>query len=273
LPEFLQLFLCFLFFRKEIPKKILVSKKINPSDFIRSKVYSLIGIVLLILMFVTLLGSEFLGFEIWKVTLSFAFVFLILNLYFGFIYRTNQKRNDYQLSKTKNILNKEKKLGSNEFFIVLYRCPYKIFPLIVVLFIMIHLFMIYGITDFVTGILNTFSGIFSGTIFVSFLSAIMSNIMINQPMTLLFANAMQGPLYSITGVAQISHGLGLIIDSNLGGNLTIYGALAGLMWTKILKNNGVKFSLKDFLKYSLKIVPLVILLTSLALTIQMRFFY
>jgi len=265
--------LCFFIFRKEIPKKILVGEKINPIEFIRSKSYSIIGLSLLFLMFVLLFISDFSGIEIWKITSLFAIVFLLLNLYFGFRHQTNQKTNKYQQSKTKNISEIRKNPQINEFTMVLHRYPYKIFPLIVTLFIIIHLFTLYGITDYVTKILMLFPNIFSGTIFVSFISAITSNIMINQPMTLLFANAMQSPLYSITGTAKLSHGLGLIIGSNLGGNLTIYGALAGLMWTRILRNKGVEVSLKKFVSYSIKIIPLVILITSIALAIQMMFFY
>ncbi len=266
--------LCFFFFKKEIPKKIFVGKKINPKDFIRSKIYSIIGICLLILMFILLFLSDNFEFEIWKITLIFAGIFICLNLYFGFKHKTNQKTNQYQQAKTRHIRgNQEKKLKINEFTMVLHRYPYKIFPLIVTLFVIVHLFTIYGITDVIAKILSLVPGIFSGTIFISFLSAITSNIMINQPMTLLFANAMQSPLYTIIGSAKLSHGLGLIIGSNLGGNLTMYGALAGLMWVRILKNKGIRVSLRKFITYSLKIIPIVILLSAITLAIKIKFLY
>ncbi len=40
-----------------------------------------------------------------------------------------------------------------------------------------------------------------------------------------------------------------IMGSNIGAFLTPFGALAGLMWQKILKGQGIKFGYMDFVKY------------------------
>ena len=39
-----------------------------------------------------------------------------------------------------------------------------------------------------------------------------------------------------------------VIGSNLGACLTPIGALAGIMWSSILKEHGLKFGYTDFLK-------------------------
>ena len=42
--------------------------------------------------------------------------------------------------------------------------------------------------------------------------------------------------------------LATVIGSNLGAFFTPVGALAGIMWSGILKRHGVKFGYGDFLK-------------------------
>ena len=44
-----------------------------------------------------------------------------------------------------------------------------------------------------------------------------------------------------------------IIGSNLGAILTPIGALAGIMWTALLKSYNVKYSYLDFIKYGLAV--------------------
>ncbi len=69
----------------------------------------------------------------------------------------------------------------------------------------------------------------------SFLS---SNLINNIPMSVLFSSLVGN---NISGV------FAAVIGSNLGAFLTPVGALAGIMWTGMLKNHGVKLS---FLKFS-----------------------
>lgn len=53
-----------------------------------------------------------------------------------------------------------------------------------------------------------------------------------------------------------------IIGSNLGACLTPVGALAGIMWTGLLKSYGVKFSFRQFIGYG-AVVALPALLAAL----------
>ena len=47
-----------------------------------------------------------------------------------------------------------------------------------------------------------------------------------------------------------------VIGSNLGAYLTPVGALAGIMWSGLLKRHEVKFSFLDFIKYgTLTVLP------------------
>ena len=52
-----------------------------------------------------------------------------------------------------------------------------------------------------------------------------------------------------------------IIGSNIGAILTPLGALAGIMWMRILKHNNVKYNFLDFTKNGVIILtPVLILL-------------
>ena len=44
-----------------------------------------------------------------------------------------------------------------------------------------------------------------------------------------------------------------VVGSNLGACLTPIGALAGIMWSSILKTHGLKFGYLDFLKIGVTI--------------------
>ncbi|MFA5341368.1 MAG: ArsB/NhaD family transporter, partial [Clostridia bacterium] len=52
---------------------------------------------------------------------------------------------------------------------------------------------------------------------------------------------------------------GSIIGSNIGAFLTPVGALAGIMWTSILKKHEIKYTFLDFVKYGIIIsVPTIL---------------
>ena len=92
-------------------------------------------------------------------------------------------------------------------------------------------------------------------------------------MSMFFSNSILSPSYLITGVNKLSNGLALVVGSNLGDNLTLFGALAGLMWIKMLRYNKIKMSYMKFVSYSVKIVPLTILLTCIVLAAEMKFLF
>ena len=59
----------------------------------------------------------------------------------------------------------------------------------------------------------------------------------------------------------------LLLACNIGAKLTPIGSLATILWLSILSKNGVKISLKDYLIFSLKITPFVLLFSLLALNL------
>ena len=95
---------------------------------------------------------------------------------------------------------------------------------------------------------------------VSFLSA---NLINNIPMSVLFGGVIE------SGVATNAKIYATVIGSNLGAYLTPIGALAGIMWTGLLRTHEVEFSFKEFIVYggAVSIPAMVAALLGLAVMI------
>ena len=64
----------------------------------------------------------------------------------------------------------------------------------------------------------------------------------------------------------------LVIGSNLGANITITGALAGILWIECAKVEKWNTGITEFIKISLAVTPLVILASAAVLAIEILIF-
>ena len=71
------------------------------------------------------------------------------------------------------------------------------------------------------------------------------NLMNNIPMSVLFSAVTQ----NVPQAQRVGAVLAVTAGSNLGAFLTPFGALAGLMWQKILRGQGLSFGWRDFVRY------------------------
>ncbi len=175
-------------------------------------------------------------------------------------------------------------------FTTLKRMPWKIVPFALSMFIVVELLKEYGwitlfakyITLFTRLLAGDFNGstisfvrqVFSSIFVTSTIGSLACNVLNNQPMTILYTTMLQDAYFEkFFEEAQnelLKQGtmLSLIISSNLGANITLIGALAGIMWSNILQNNQIPMNYFKFLKYGLIITPIVISLSSLALSLE-----
>ena len=120
------------------------------------------------------------------------------------------------------------------------RAPWQLVPFMLSMFVLIIAVSKGGVTEAIANSLEGSGGVFKYGL-TSFLSA---NIINNIPMSVLFSSVIEN--------AEISAGLGdmyaTVIGSNIGAFLTPIGALAGIMWSGILKGQGISFGYRDFLK-------------------------
>ncbi|KAG2388139.1 hypothetical protein C9374_000989 [Naegleria lovaniensis] len=179
---------------------------------------------------------------------------------------------------------------------VLVRLPWKIIPFILSMFTIVQLLNYYGWTDLLAKkaaeIIITLSGnqspealaegktsvqaILAATMVMSYLSSLACNVINNQPMTILFTSVISSKEYKIlTPVQRKGSMFSLILGSNFGANITLFGALAGIMFLSILRQNGItnkQVNYFTFLKYGLIITPIVILVGSFFIFIELLIF-
>ena len=143
----------------------------------------------------------------------------------------------------------------------LVRLPYQLIPFVLAMFVIVVAFSYQGVSQKIGELLGN-----SSTTFVygyaSFLSA---NIINNIPMSILFSDITN----SLSNTLFLKGVYASIIGSNIGAFLTPLGALAGVMFSSLLKKYQVKFTFLDFIKYGaiISIPVLSIALLTLELVI------
>ncbi|MBO5525470.1 MAG: hypothetical protein J5993_01835 [Clostridia bacterium] len=143
----------------------------------------------------------------------------------------------------------------------LKRAPWQLIPFVLSMFVMILALSAHGVTqDFSRWL---------GEGFVCFkygvASFFISNVINNIPMSVLFSSVLE----SLQGQAQLQAVYATIVGSNIGAFFTPIGALAGIMWSSILKKHDLKFSFLDFVKTGglIAIPSLAVSLGALALIV------
>lgn len=116
--------------------------------------------------------------------------------------------------------------------------PFELVPFVVGMFVIVLGLDGAGITDLLADTLGKGNGVLSYGL-ASLLSA---NLLNNIPMSVLFSKV-------LAKTASIPEIFATIAGSNIGAFITPVGALAGIMWSKLVKQNGVKLSVGKFVLY------------------------
>ncbi len=126
----------------------------------------------------------------------------------------------------------------------LRRAPWELIPFILSMFVMIISLDSAGVTAWLAGGLGTDYAVWKYGV-ASFLSA---NVINNIPMSVLFSSVL-----SIVEGDKLRAIYATVVGSNLGACLTPIGALAGIMWSTILRTHDLKFGYLQFLKIGLTV--------------------
>lgn len=201
----------YLLFKKSLCKKAEIDN-VKTAE-IKDKFLLYIGLAALISCIILLAVSSYINIESWIICVSlFVVEFLITVIYLVVKMR-----------------------GAGFMLSVIKRAPYELIPFILSMFVIVSSLKSSGATEILKSFLDGFDEIFSYGI-SSFLC---SNLINNIPMSVLFS--------TVTVSAKSTYAT--IIGSNLGAIFTPVGALAGIMWSGLLKKNGIKFSFRDFIVY------------------------
>ena len=147
--------------------------------------------------------------------------------------------------------------GVKRLLTTLKGAPYELIPFVLSMFILSLSLYYCGFTEKLANALisgSKYDGISFG-----FLSAGFSNLLNNIPMSVLFER--------IIGLSSTPATFGAIIGSNIGAFITPVGALAGIMWSKILSDYKVKFPFLKFFGYGVIIALPVLAAATLTLLI------
>ena len=223
------LIMVYLLFHRDLnkPMTIIEEEFKLPNLFL-----AILGVVSIISTIILLAISNFIGLEMWLIVLSMAIILTIISLI-------------YLLVKKKSIspiINTYKK------------APWSFIPLILGMFVLVEgIKQGHFITSLVT-LLDKGNPIYTYGIS----SYLFSNLMNNQPMSMLFSVMLEQ--VSISSVRMATYAS--IIGSNIGVLLTPLGALAGLMWMNLLHKQNIELSFFGYIKKG-ALIGIVALLSSL----------
>ncbi len=246
------------YFKKDLTSSF--SKKQTESMLPHNYINIGVSALLMSFMLYTLILSDFLEIEIWEITTLFFLLFVIQDSIISiYTYNKNKLKNKLSLP-LKDIQIKK----------VFNAMPWSIAPFIFLLFIIIgeisQFDIFISITNYIYSLCtNIFSSIFS----MGISSFLLANIVNNQPMSIFFSNILINNPENFSSQFLNAAGYAVIIASNLSANLTPIGALAGIMWLKILKNKNLNISFLQFFKVGIIITPIVFIVSLLILAIEM----
>lgn len=206
---------------------------------VEDKVPLIVGLVDLFVCLVFLVISSYLNKEMWLVSLICAGTLLLFML----IYSIFRRGNITHVGET------------------FKRLPYQLIPFFLSMFVIVVALNYQGITAKLAEFLGNKHTIWSYG-YMSFLS---SNLINNIPMSILFTNLTS----TITGPEYLRAVYASIIGSNIGAFLTPIGALAGIMFSNLVRENNVRFTFINFIEYGVIIsIPTIsVALAMLALFI------
>ncbi len=220
------LLIVYFLFRKKLKQKIELEDEeiVKPNS-------ALLGIALagLGVMVIMMVICPYIGLDIWYIPLACAVVTYFTM--FIFLLATKQKLSILWQS-FKNL-------------------PYELIPFLLSMAIIVS-----ALQD--VGFIELFANSLSGQHFIviGIIAFLLGNLINNIPMSMLFTSVLAGMPFVYNNIYAV------IIASNLCAFLTPIGALAGIMFMKILKENDVKYGLAKFMLYGL-IVSIPALLLSL----------
>ena len=260
--------LLFLIFRKDITGRFEIPKEIDPKHFIKDRGCAISTFSIFLMAMIMFIFSPFMNLELWWISLVFAAALFLYDAVMAIGEHSNKELIFFRTFK-RYVYHKETEIYQFRLHFIFDHMPWKIIPFLLSLFVMVEGLVAVGFTDMAASFITTLSpSVMASALSMGFLSSLAANVVNNQPMTILFTKIVGSPQFALAGAARLASIYSVIIGSNLGANLTLIGALAGIMWAKIVNDKEKIITYKRFAKYGFMIMPLVILITCGILAIE-----
>ncbi len=206
-----------LLFGRRLKKEIHTESKIPQ---IKDKVLMWIALSHLLICILLLAVSQYTGLEMWLISLCVAASCIVMS----FIWLLISRKGFTPLKDS------------------VLSMPFETIPFVMGMFVIVMGLEKAGVTVLISKILSGVGGVFT----YGFASLAASNFLNNIPMSVLFSKI----LAVSPSMPEI---YATIIGSNIGAFITPVGALAGIMWSSIIKQNRVKLSVVKFVIYGVLI--------------------
>ena len=224
-----------LLFHKDLNKKIEVFDE--KDVYIKNKYICITSLIHLSLTTILLVISNYINIEMWIIALSFAGLLLIFIITYAIT-----KKNHLYITRP------------------IRRLPFSLIPFIISMFIIIMALESFGIFGNISQLLDNIENDNLKEITYLVTSTLSCNLVNNIPMTIAYGSI-------LSNTTNINLIYSTIIGSNIGAILSPVGALAGIMWIRILKQNDVEYGFTKFIKNGSIITVSLLVAGTLALLI------